>query len=219
MGILDDAIREHLELKRRLGADDEELARLEGEAFGPASRPGDPDFPAQGQAATATATEAAIGGRPPAGDAQPTTSEGTTGPAAAPEPPAPSEPPASEPEAPSAPESEAPAALFHDQQAVEAAPEPERAAPEPEQGAQAPLTDERPAVEPSQTEHSALEPSDTGERPIESFDTVEHPFEQEAEDTGEAEVVEGELEQEEERGRRGRARGDAGVPSRCPGGR
>jgi hypothetical protein len=34
MGLLDDAIREHLELKRRSGADSNELARLENEAFG-----------------------------------------------------------------------------------------------------------------------------------------------------------------------------------------
>ncbi len=34
MGILDDAIREHLELKRRLGADESEVTRLEREAFG-----------------------------------------------------------------------------------------------------------------------------------------------------------------------------------------
>ncbi len=47
MGILDDAIREHLDLKRRLGAEEDELARLEGEAFGPATRPGEPDFPEQ----------------------------------------------------------------------------------------------------------------------------------------------------------------------------
>jgi hypothetical protein len=38
MGTLDDAIREHLELKRRSGAPDEEVSRLEGEAFGPARR-------------------------------------------------------------------------------------------------------------------------------------------------------------------------------------
>lgn len=44
MGILDDAIREHLELKRQHGADDTDLERLENEAFGPPSRPGDPDF-------------------------------------------------------------------------------------------------------------------------------------------------------------------------------
>jgi hypothetical protein len=35
MGLLDDAIREHLELKRRRGADASELARLEHDAFGP----------------------------------------------------------------------------------------------------------------------------------------------------------------------------------------
>jgi len=34
MGLLDDAIREHLELKRRRGADPEEVARQEGEALG-----------------------------------------------------------------------------------------------------------------------------------------------------------------------------------------
>jgi hypothetical protein len=35
MGLLDDAIREHLELKRRRGEDATELARLENDAFGP----------------------------------------------------------------------------------------------------------------------------------------------------------------------------------------
>ncbi|MGD9736122.1 MAG: hypothetical protein AB7V58_11025 [Solirubrobacterales bacterium] len=40
MSILDDAIREHLELKRAHGADEAELKRLEDEAFGPAERPG-----------------------------------------------------------------------------------------------------------------------------------------------------------------------------------
>src|ERR671923_2360309 len=47
MGTLDEAIREHLELKRRRGATDSELQRLEDEAFGPPSRPGEPDFPEQ----------------------------------------------------------------------------------------------------------------------------------------------------------------------------
>jgi hypothetical protein len=40
MGILDDAIKEHLELKRQHGADDSELKQLENEAFGAAERPG-----------------------------------------------------------------------------------------------------------------------------------------------------------------------------------
>jgi hypothetical protein len=40
MGILDEAIREHLELKRQHGAGDSELKQLEDEAFGQADRPG-----------------------------------------------------------------------------------------------------------------------------------------------------------------------------------
>jgi hypothetical protein len=48
MGLLDDAIREHLELKRRRGADTAEVARQEQEAFGPPRR-------AEAEAATATA--------------------------------------------------------------------------------------------------------------------------------------------------------------------
>ncbi|MFL5872220.1 MAG: hypothetical protein ACJ75T_01925 [Solirubrobacterales bacterium] len=43
MSILDDAIREHLELKRAHGADDAELKKLEDEAFGPPGRPEEPD--------------------------------------------------------------------------------------------------------------------------------------------------------------------------------
>ena len=39
MGILDEAIREHLELKRQHGAEETELEGLESEAFGPADRP------------------------------------------------------------------------------------------------------------------------------------------------------------------------------------
>jgi hypothetical protein len=38
MGVLDEAIREHLELKRRHGASQDELARAEAEALGPARR-------------------------------------------------------------------------------------------------------------------------------------------------------------------------------------
>ncbi len=64
MGILDDAIREHLELKRQHGAASSELEQLESEAFGPVARPGDPDFetgeepaPAGVQPAVATGEE------------------------------------------------------------------------------------------------------------------------------------------------------------------
>jgi hypothetical protein len=40
MGIFDEAIREHLELKRQHGAGDNELRELEDDAFGPPERPG-----------------------------------------------------------------------------------------------------------------------------------------------------------------------------------
>jgi hypothetical protein len=43
MGLLDEAIREHLELKRRHGADPTEVARQEQEALGPARRAAEPE--------------------------------------------------------------------------------------------------------------------------------------------------------------------------------
>jgi hypothetical protein len=45
MGLLDDAIREHLDLKRRHGADPADVERLEREALGPVRRgPKEPDL-------------------------------------------------------------------------------------------------------------------------------------------------------------------------------
>ncbi|MEA2148840.1 MAG: hypothetical protein QOD69_670, partial [Solirubrobacteraceae bacterium] len=46
MGLLDDAIREHLELKRRRGADATEVSRQESDALGPVRRTpeGQPDL-------------------------------------------------------------------------------------------------------------------------------------------------------------------------------
>lgn len=57
MGILDDAIRQHLDLKRRHGADPSDVAKLEKEAFGPIERDEalgvpDPAAPASVSAAT-----------------------------------------------------------------------------------------------------------------------------------------------------------------------
>jgi hypothetical protein len=49
MGSLDDAIRQHLELKRRLGASDEEIKEKETEAFGKGNRP----MPSEPEAAAA----------------------------------------------------------------------------------------------------------------------------------------------------------------------
>jgi hypothetical protein len=57
MSILDDAIREHLELKRAHGADDVELKKLEDEAFGPPARPEEPDPFAEAPTEFLTAAE------------------------------------------------------------------------------------------------------------------------------------------------------------------
>jgi hypothetical protein len=59
MGILDEAIRDHLELKRRGGTQAQDLMRLEDEAFGPPTRPGDaePGSEAGSEAAQALKTE------------------------------------------------------------------------------------------------------------------------------------------------------------------
>src|SRR5688500_758704 len=91
MGILDDAIREHLDLKKKHGARDTELSDLEDDAFGSGDRP-DPFVagemfgdPAQGGQGGAPAP-----GAPPAED--PTRIVDPQGSAAAPAPPAPAPP-------------------------------------------------------------------------------------------------------------------------------
>jgi len=66
MGILDDAIREHLELKRQHGAESSELEQLEHEVFGPVARPGDPEFETGEEPAPA-------GEQPVVGEEDPTT--------------------------------------------------------------------------------------------------------------------------------------------------
>src|SRR5690242_21612675 len=52
MGLLDDAIREHLELKRRRGADPAEIERDEQEALGPVRRAPEEDEQAPLEAAS-----------------------------------------------------------------------------------------------------------------------------------------------------------------------
>ncbi|MEA2221308.1 MAG: hypothetical protein QOJ35_3934 [Solirubrobacteraceae bacterium] len=75
MGLLDEAIREHLELKRRRGADAGEISREESEALGPVRRApdGTPDL-------------ASIPGPPPTTMAAPDTVFGEAPPADEPEP-------------------------------------------------------------------------------------------------------------------------------------
>jgi hypothetical protein len=79
MGILDEAIREHLDLKRRLGAGEDELQRLEDEAFGPPTRPGDPDFPERSEEGEPVTGEAAAAAAPAdAGEAEALAAEAAT---------------------------------------------------------------------------------------------------------------------------------------------
>jgi hypothetical protein len=64
MSILDDAIREHLELKRAHGADDAEVKRLEDEAFGPPQRPDEADPYAEAPTEFLVAPEVGAGEQP-----------------------------------------------------------------------------------------------------------------------------------------------------------
>jgi hypothetical protein len=62
MGMLDDAIRQHLELKRRRGADPAEIERAEREALGPVRRlPQDPDQAANDETAASLGPDAGLG--------------------------------------------------------------------------------------------------------------------------------------------------------------
>ena len=56
MGVLDDAIREHIELKRRHGASEDDLVRQEQEALGPARRTEPVVPPAAGEESADTAS-------------------------------------------------------------------------------------------------------------------------------------------------------------------
>jgi hypothetical protein len=137
MGILDEAIREHLELKRQHGAGDSELKQLEDEAFGQADRPGD------------EAVSDALAEAPTEFMSQPDAPEEPRGrrePSIAdlqepPPPPVPEAPPAAE-EAPAAEEQPA---MEHG--VVSAEPEP---APEPDPAG--PSTEERQAIAEQPTE-------------------------------------------------------------------
>jgi hypothetical protein len=244
MGILDDAIREHLDLKRRLGADDDELKKLEGEAFGPPTRPGEPDFPEQpptGESSIGPDTVEAPfdAGAGPATDEEPvaqvpeaTIEDAVEVPPEAPEPPHAIEPEPVEPELDTEPEPPAAEAVEAEPVAAEPEPEPEIPADEEIPDAAVPLARElRAIVEPAtgetairpedeldldldldldepEPDPAATDPSPTPapadptptptqpEPPIESQDTVEHHFEGALEDTGDVEVVEGEVAEE-----------------------
>ena len=140
MGILDDAIREHLELKRQHGAAESELEQLEGEAFGPAERPGSEE----GDSALAEApTEFMAAQEVAEGKAEPASSRPEPGPSIADlqEAPEPEPKPEPEPEPEKPAEEEAPA-MEH-----EAVPE-----PEPAVSQEGPSTEERQAIADPPTE-------------------------------------------------------------------
>jgi hypothetical protein len=211
MGILDEAIRDHLELKRQHGAENDELKRLEDEAFGPPTRPGEPDFPDSAEASTTnggaeptTAEEdaadaergdaAVADAEPEGGGLEPTTAEEDA---------ADAQPLEAAEHSVVADPSEAETRLYDhalDEDLgladLGVAPEeesgaPEAAAPSPEvdaEPAEEPLTEEPPAEAAAAEAAPAQEPL-TEEPPIESLETVEHPLEPPSEEL-EAERVE-----------------------------
>lgn len=184
MGILDEAIKEHLELKRQHGAGESELKQLEDEAFGAAERPGEEEsaaeapteFMAQPEpeepAEPEPALEAPAGRRPPAdiADLQ--------------EPP----PPPAEPEPQEAAEEEAPA-LEH-----EAIPEAEPVAePQPEPTPE-PTPEPEPPSEPELPSGPSTEERESiAEQPTEMYDVEEELGAPESPAPTEDELVEEEM--------------------------
>ncbi len=172
MGILDDAIKEHLELKRQHGADDSELKQLEDEAFGAAERPGSegsaPDAASEAPTQFMTQPEVAEESSRPAPRAQIADLQEA--------PPAPPEESAPEPEPPV--EEESPAG---EHEAVTEAPVPPEREPTPEpEISTGPTTKEREAI---------------AEQPTEMYDIEEELASSQAEGPSEEELVEEGLEE------------------------
>lgn len=150
MSILDDAIREHLELKRAHGADEAEVKRLEDEAFGPPGRPDEPDPLAEAPTEFMTQPDA-----PAAAEAAGEGSGRRINVADLQEPPPPPAEPAEDP-VQAAPPAEEPLAMES-----EVAPEAEAPAEPVEVAAPEPIADAGPATE----ERHAI-----AEQPTELFD-------------------------------------------------
>jgi hypothetical protein len=156
MGLLDDAIREHLELKRQRGADDDEVSRLEREALGPVVR-GDEfvtDATSAGDESLSPEYESMAASEPAAAEYEQSVSEADFAP----------EPPPLEPEPPQpelSPHAGQPTEEFdvesaHAQEALRSAPP----APEP---APAPVP---PAPDPARDDHDAEHPAQAGEHDV-----------------------------------------------------
>jgi hypothetical protein len=181
MGILDDAIKEHLELKRQHGADASELKQLEDEAFGAAERPG--GEPATPDPAAEAPTEFL---QQPDLEQQP-------------------QPEASAAEVEEAPSKRAPRAEIADLQEAPAPQAPPEEAQEPAEEESPAMEHEtvpesEPAPEPEPEEqpeasHSTEEREQIGEQPTEMFDVQEELGGEEAVSADEAEV---EVEEDDE---------------------
>jgi hypothetical protein len=193
MGLLDDAIREHLELKRRRGADPDEVTRQENEALGAARRA---EFARpEGGDAPAAAGEAAAPAEPAAEEAAAPFDHGTDEPAAPfdhePSEPAPArhdpfapaeparesadEPAADEPFARAEPEPAADEPFARSEPADEPLARSEPAAPEESFAPSEPVSPPREAAPPD-------EPVVEDDAPVEAGDERE-PFDVEAADT------------------------------------
>jgi hypothetical protein len=158
MGILDDAIREHLELKRKHGVPEEEVERQQEEALGPARRevaqqPEDAEIAAD-EAAPTAATE---GGEATAVD----------------------EAALFDGEQPGAPVAEEPSGAGPIPAADETAvAEPHRAEHEPalaEPLADEPLADEPPTAEPPVADHTGMEPPPVDDAPTADPSVADEP--------------------------------------------
>jgi hypothetical protein len=140
MGLLDDAIREHLELKRRRGADPDEVARQEDEALGDPRR-GEfarPDAEPEPPAAVPAPPEEDLPAEPP----EPAAQE-----------------PVEPPEAPwldEEPGGEEPAAYAPAEAEAETEPEPEVVRPDDEPGADEDVLEETPDFLQETPEHDRL---------------------------------------------------------------
>ncbi|HEY8639033.1 MAG TPA: hypothetical protein VIL53_00840, partial [Solirubrobacterales bacterium] len=187
MSALDEAIREHLELKRQHGAGDNELRELEDQAFGPPARPGDAASDAPMDEASAAVEDEA----PPA----------VTEPEAEPVEPFPESaaPPAAEPvEA-----VEEPVELPAEPPAEEEHPAMEHATVDPDAadaGTVAAETEEHPPPEPPEEPEAAeqSEEASIADQPTELYDFGGGPVGEEAKEAVEEEHPEGEEAVEDE---------------------
>jgi hypothetical protein len=188
MGLLDDAIREHLELKRKHGVAEEELQRQEEEALGPARREVAPTQPQAGNGAGEPAEPASEAPSDVASAEAPEPGTGEQAAAERPSETALEEPQAritetgvAEPQEPTRPapaESQAPSDEAASEPEPEPAPEPE---PEPEPEPFASARSEPAADAP---EHE--EPAPAGDTPPRGFEALEEDDREllEAEDEG-----------------------------------